>query len=104
MNGTRQGPLRRLPPVRSPFRRRPPCLFPPDAPLTARFRPDLLGGIVTVTAGGLCRTPAPWPETTLYRPSTGPASYTAAPLTFVLYYAWNNRDPGEMTVWIPEAV
>jgi hypothetical protein len=44
-----------------------------DAPLTHEFKPALLGGVEVVTSGSL---------------------------TFVPYYAWNNRGVGEMAVWI----
>jgi len=44
-----------------------------EAPLTHEFRPALLGGVEVVKSG---------------------------PLTFVPYYAWNNRGVGEMAVWI----
>jgi uncharacterized protein len=51
--------------------------LPAGGPLTAEFRPDLLGG-VTVVKGK-------WAD--------------GADLTEVPYYAWNNRGNGEMTVW-----
>jgi DUF1680 family protein len=46
----------------------------PDAPRSSEHRPDLLGGVTVVTAGGL---------------------------TLVPYYAWANRGPLPMRVWIP---
>ncbi len=45
----------------------------PTAPITQAFQPDLLGGVEVLHA---------------------------AALTFVPYYAWANRGPGEMAVWI----
>jgi DUF1680 family protein/peptidoglycan/xylan/chitin deacetylase (PgdA/CDA1 family) len=50
------------------------------APLTHEFRPALLGGVEVVKGQGL-----------------------EGPLTFVPYYAWNNRGVGEMAVWIASA-
>jgi DUF1680 family protein len=46
----------------------------PDAPRASEHRPDLLGGVTVVTAGEL---------------------------TLVPYYAWANRGPAPMRVWIP---
>lgn len=48
----------------------------PDAPRSSEHRPDLLGGVTVVTAGGL---------------------------TLVPYYAWANRGPAPMRVWLPTA-
>ncbi|MEZ5320431.1 MAG: glycoside hydrolase family 127 protein, partial [Vicinamibacterales bacterium] len=48
-------------------------VLPLDAELTPAFRPDFLGGVEVITGGGV----------------------TAIP-----YFAWNNRGPGEMAVWI----
>ena len=42
--------------------------------LTAEFKPDLLGGVEVVKGSGL---------------------------TFIPYYAWANRGPSEMAVWVP---
>lgn len=49
-----------------------------------RARPDLLGGIVTIEAGG--------------------ESSSGAPLTLIPYYAWCHRGPNEMRVWMPTAL
>jgi DUF1680 family protein/peptidoglycan/xylan/chitin deacetylase (PgdA/CDA1 family) len=56
-----------------------------NAPLTHEFRPALLGGVEIVKGRG-----------------TRDAG-TEGPLTFVPYYAWDNRGAGEMAVWIPTA-
>ena len=54
------------------------ALLAPTAPLRAEWRPDLLGGVMTIVAGG------------------------SGGLTFVPYYAWQNRGVGEMNVWMVE--
>jgi uncharacterized protein len=72
-----------------------------DAELIAVWRDDLLGGVVAVTAESHVADVSAW-ETTLYRPA--PAPETAArqiKLVAVPYYAWANRTPGAMRVWIP---
>ncbi|MET7329705.1 beta-L-arabinofuranosidase domain-containing protein [Nonomuraea sp. NPDC005650] len=63
-------------------------------------RPDLLGGVVVLRAGGaLARGPAESP----YRPHGQPAP-PASPvdITLIPYYAWANRGPHAMRVWIPQ--
>ncbi|MFE9426437.1 glycoside hydrolase family 127 protein [Kitasatospora sp. NPDC006697] len=74
------------------------------APLAAEHRPDLLGGVTTVTAGGARLDPASgtgswWP----YAPTNGSAPVGGTPLvlTAVPYYAWANRADGSMRVWVP---
>jgi uncharacterized protein len=71
-----------------------------DAAFEARFEPDLLGGVVTLRAPAAAESDADWPHI-LYRsepPRTDPVRIKAVP-----YYAWDNRDPGEMLVWLREA-
>ena len=73
--------------------------LPPEAMLTAEFQPDLLGGVV-VLCGVAQRLPAEEEETELYRfepPVLVPTAITAVP-----YFAWDNRAPGEMRVWLRE--
>lgn len=75
----------------------------PGAPLTAEFRPDLLNGVVTIKGDGKCADRDVW-QGALYRASTHgepplpdrPVCFTAIP-----YYAWANREPGPMRVWLP---
>jgi DUF1680 family protein len=79
------------------------------SPLSEEHRPDLLGGVVTVTAAGHRRALPEggwWP----YRTRTGtvgngPSAPSAASgrlaLTAVPYFAWANRRDGAMRVWIP---
>jgi DUF1680 family protein len=74
-----------------------------NAALRAEEHPDLLGGIVLIhgTAQWQQLDPA-WQEH-LYRPRTPipPASGgTAVPFVALPYYAWANRAPGGMQVWL----
>jgi DUF1680 family protein len=55
-------------------------ILPGKVRLETRQRPDLLGGIVTITAG---------------------SNDTSTELTCVPYYAWCHRGPNEMRVWFP---
>jgi len=59
-------------------------VLPKGAKLTAEHRADLLGGVTVIRGRGLVG-------------GTEPVEITAVP-----YYAWQNRDIGEMTVWIIE--
>ena len=63
-----------------------------------RWRPDKLGGIMELSSPGLRETDAGWGET-LYSADTAIESAPAR-LTWIPYYSWANREPGEMRVWI----
>ena len=88
-------------------------------PLTVKHRPDLLGGVTTVLAGGYRRAIPErgwWPYAST-DPADLAAQENAAPpggdssaggtatalteLTAIPYYAWANRRDGSMRVWLP---
>ena len=72
-------------------------VLPHEAAWEVEFEPDLLSG-VTVLRGQAERVSAEDFGTTLYRqepPATSPITVTAIP-----YFAWDNRESGEMLVWI----
>src|SRR5439155_8987622 len=62
-----------------------------DTPLTTEFRPSLLGGVQVVKSRGV----------TLAYNARGEVERREQDLTAIPYYAWANRGPGEMVVWIP---
>jgi hypothetical protein len=64
-------------------------LLEKDAPFMAEEAPGLLGGVV-VLRGQAVRPP-------------GPPSIASFPVVAVPYYAWANREPGPMAVWLLEA-
>jgi len=72
-------------------------LLPRDAHLSAEFRPDMLGGVVTLTGDALVADESDW-QGILYRPEA--ARLRPATLTAVPYCVWDNREPGQMRVWI----
>ncbi len=74
--------------------------LPRDARFTPHFEPDLLGG-VTVLRGTLQVVDAEDWQGTLYRPQ--PPAAAPCEATFIPYYAWDNRAPGQMAVWLVEA-
>jgi DUF1680 family protein len=67
------------------------CL-PGDAKLTASFEKDLLGGVVVVRGEALAVTHDDTGKVT-----TRPVKFQAVP-----YSRWDNRQPGQMVVWLPE--
>lgn len=64
----------------------------------ATWKPDKLGGIVELRSRGLRETDEGWGETP-YSASM-PIATQPAELTWIPYYAWANRAPGEMRVWV----
>lgn len=73
--------------------------LPPDAPVEAQRRAGLLGGVVVLTSSAIVARD-PGDDERLYR-ARGIAE--RRDITAIPYYAWNNREPGEMVVWIPES-
>ncbi|WP_247004423.1 glycoside hydrolase family 127 protein [Halosolutus gelatinilyticus] len=64
----------------------------------ASSRDDLLGGVVTVDGDATVPDLEDW-DGELYRPASE-TTRRATSITAVPYYAWDNRDPGEMRVWL----
>lgn len=66
---------------------------------TAEFEPETLGGIVTIKGAAMAHVPLPAGAKlysfTSFRESLQPVSIKAIP-----YFAWANRGPSEMTVWV----
>lgn len=75
--------------------------LPPDAPVRAEQAPDLLGGVVVLRGEALTVEQAGW-EGRLYAPpeTLPPVQRRTVPLVAVPYYAWANRAPGPMQVWL----
>jgi DUF1680 family protein len=61
------------------------------APLATEFRPGLLNGVQVITGSGMA----------LSLDTEGGVNRRAQDFTAIPYYAWANRGPGEMMVWIP---
>jgi DUF1680 family protein len=57
----------------------------------------LLEGVTVISFAG--KREKDWPKDDLYRPLEDSA-LEDRPLRFIPYYAWANRGPGEMTVWV----
>ena len=70
-----------------------------DKPFREEQRPDLLGGVVVLRHAGL-RAEKPVAKEPLYRVFAAKRAGQPAGLTFIPYYAWANREMGQMQVWI----
>ncbi len=77
--------------------------LPADAELTPEFRPDLLGGVTTLRGPALAQDTGEWKGRLYAAPDHTSPTERAVTLTAVPYYAWANREPGPMQVWIPVA-
>ncbi|WP_095200462.1 glycoside hydrolase family 127 protein [Mesorhizobium carmichaelinearum] len=71
--------------------------LPRNAGIEAHEAPELLGGVVTLSATARADAGDGWQDG-LYR-SEPPASVETR-LTAIPYFAWDNREPGEMLVWL----
>lgn len=72
------------------------CFFPASGAIAVKNRSDLLGGVLTLKLDGLKVSEPEW-DSELYQVAakTEPVKLMAIP-----YYAWDNRAPGQMDVWI----
>ncbi|MDR0313996.1 MAG: glycoside hydrolase family 127 protein [Treponema sp.] len=62
-----------------------------------KYQDNLLGGLTAISIKA--KKEKDWDEDSLYRPTENP-SLEEKQLRFIPYYAWANRGPGEMAVWI----
>ncbi len=67
-------------------------VLPRGAVLKAQFQPELLKGVVRISASGVALTNG----------SDGKVHRKDQVITAIPYYAWAHRGPGEMLVWMPE--
>jgi len=75
--------------------------LPRHAELTCEYRPDLLGGVTVIKGTALARVAEDW-HGKLYRPAKKPAEFKPVEFVAVPYCIWDNREPGEMALWLPE--
>jgi len=73
--------------------------IPRNIELTARYDRRLLGGVVVVEGIALALPAVDW-DGRLYRESNSTAARPVR-VRFIPYFAWDNRGPSEMTVWVP---
>jgi DUF1680 family protein len=65
--------------------------LPDGAALSAEFRPDLLNGAVVIMGDAASAS----------KSAAGKTVVGGRPLLGIPYYAWANRGPGQMLVWLP---
>ncbi|MGH9665729.1 MAG: glycoside hydrolase family 127 protein, partial [Bryobacteraceae bacterium] len=77
------------------------ALAEPEKAFSVEPRKDLLGGVVVLRHSGTSRT-TPSADEPLYQPfhTAAHAAHQAVELTFIPYYAWANREPSPMEVWV----
>lgn len=71
--------------------------------LEHEWEENLLGGVMVVKGEGLTPLDPQAGRGPLYRPrrSTLPSRLEHTPVRLIPYYAWANRGPADMTVWMP---
>jgi DUF1680 family protein len=72
-------------------------VLPVDAAWTVRHVPELLGGVTVLECEARALSPPADPQT-LYQPARSVGKPFR--LRMVPYYAWCNRGPGDMSVWL----
>jgi len=70
-----------------------------DTKLEARFEKDLLDGVVVIDAVAQRRVMDDWQNRLYHNNDTRVES---VPVRAIPYFAWGNREPGEMLVWLRE--
>lgn len=66
-------------------------VLPNPSKLETEFKPEILGGITTVSGYGK----------SLKKTADGKIEESTSKITAIPYFAWANRGPGEMAVWLP---
>ncbi|HEO8420860.1 TPA: glycoside hydrolase family 127 protein [Yersinia enterocolitica] len=74
-------------------------ILPRNAELKANYDSELLEGVVSITGEAERMEQTNWNDS-LYRPVEDKT--TSVQIKAVPYYAWCNREPGEMIVWVNE--
>jgi DUF1680 family protein len=78
-------------------------VLPPDENFNTSLQRNLLGGVVTLQAQGMAQPLEEDWENQLYRHVKLPREVDCRKvigIKAIPYYAWGNRDPGQMRVWI----
>ncbi len=78
--------------------------LPDSAEFQTRFDSEMLNGVTVITTTAQVCPPAPGWSSRLYQPAGDippQIPSRAIPLTAIPYYAWANREPGRMRVWLP---
>jgi DUF1680 family protein len=82
-------------------------VLPESSTLSCMYHNDLLGGVVVLRGAAYAVLPGSHWHRALYRTVGAPAAMPEGKpteVTAVPYYAWANRAPGPMQVWLRTAV
>ena len=80
-------------------------LLSPDTAFSPHFKPDLLGGVGVLRGKGLLRDKSEWERKLYHIHQKGQKTKSKPfPITAIPYFAWANREPGKMLVWIPKGL
>ena len=71
-------------------------VLPKDAKLEVRFEPDLLDGVAVIDGDVFSSDDSDWDD--LYRVSE--EKRKRFKIIAIPYFTWDNRQPGEMRVWL----
>jgi len=77
----------------------PAIYLPANTEFSVEYKEDTLGGVIVISSEARRLDDASWTDN-LYR--TKEIKYKPVKITAVPYYAWGNRELGEMLVWIRE--
>lgn len=78
-------------------------VLPQDASFITSFQPGLLDGVVTIETKGVVRPPEEgWGDRLYRRVGSSPDTLLtkSVEIKAIPYYAWGNREAGQMRVWI----
>jgi DUF1680 family protein len=74
-------------------------MLPEETEFKTRFDSGLLGGVTIIECEGLVYDLKVW-EKSLYRSANFDKPLLKVPVKAIPYYAWDNREPGTMAVWL----
>jgi DUF1680 family protein len=75
--------------------------LPRDAKLRPVYDANLLSGVAVIETTAAVRPAGDW-EGRLYRPLPDEPAPSSIKVRLIPYFAWSNRGPSEMSVWIPQ--
>jgi DUF1680 family protein len=76
-------------------------ILPADAVLTAKYQADILEGVTVIESNALIPNPSRW-DGVLYQPVIEKQLFDKVHIQAIPFFAWDNRQPGKMAVWIFE--
>lgn len=76
-------------------------ILPPDGALTSSFRADRLGGVQVIEGtASVVAIDAAWTASPYQAAAPPEGALSALELTAIPYFAWANREPGALQIWL----